>query len=137
MREDRLLERIRKRATRPERSMTEDPKKIIDSVIRHLQKVLNTRQGWVPIAADYGMPDFNAVLQSDTGGPGEVEKLIRQTIQKYEPRLGGIRVRYVPLENAVLSLNFEIHARLEHGDTEYPVVLESQLGQDGRITIRS
>lgn len=137
MREGRLLERIRMREKNPNRSMSEDPKKVIDSVIQHLQKVLNTRQGCVPISGDYGLPDFNHVLYSQDGSPRDIEKAIRQTIQKYEPRLGAIRVRWAPDENEPLSMNFEIHARLVFENMEHPVVFESQLGQGGRVTIRS
>ncbi len=125
------------RSRAPGRSMTEDPKKIIDSVMRHLQNVLNTRQGGVQIAEDYGLPDFNDVLHNQAGSPREIEKSIRQTIQKYEPRLRAVRVRYIPIEDDLLSLSFEIHGRIALENTEEPIVFESQLGHDGRITIRS
>ena len=137
MREARLLERLRMQSGMPGRSTNEDPKKIIDSITLHLQNVLNTRQGGVQIAEDYGLPDFNDVLHSQAGAPREIEKAIRQTIQKYEPRLRSVRVRYIPIEGALMSLNFEIHARLAVKGEEEPVVFESQLGQDGKVTIRS
>jgi len=121
----------------PDRSMSEDPKKIIDNIMLHLQKVLNTRQGGVQIAADYGLPDFNDVMHSQSGAQREIEKSIRKTIQKYEPRLKAVRVKYIPLEENLLSLNFEIHARLALEDKDQAVVFESQVGDDGRITLRS
>lgn len=137
MREERLLERIRMREKMPGRSTSEDPKKVIDSVMLHLQKVLNTRQGGVQIAEDYGLPDFNDVLHDRAAAPREIEKSIRQTIQKYEPRLKAVRVKYVPLEDNLLSINFQIHARLTLEDTDQSVIFESQVGDDGKITIRS
>lgn len=137
MRETRLFERIRMRAKNPGRSMTEDPRKVIDSVMLHVQCLLNTRQGGVQIAEDYGLPDFNDVLHSQASAPREIEKSIRQTIQKYEPRLRAVRVRYIPIEDDILSLNFEIHARMAFENAEESIVFESQLGQDGKITIRS
>jgi len=137
MREGRLLERIRMLEKTPGRSMSENPQKIIDSVLLHLQKVLNTRQGGVPIAADFGLPDFNDVLHAQSGASREIEKAIRQTIQKYEPRLKSVRVKYIPLKEDLLSLNFEIHGRLALEDSEQPVVFESLMDGDGRIIIRS
>jgi len=137
MREARLLERLRMQSAMPGRSTIEDPKKIIDSITLHLQNVLNTRQGGVQIAEDYGLPDFNDVLNSQAGAAREIEKAIRLTIQKYEPRLRAVRVRYIPIEGDLMSLNFEIHARLAVEGEEEPVVFESQLGQDGKVTIRS
>jgi len=137
MREERLLERIRMQEKIPARSTSEDPKKVLDSVMLHLQKVLNTRQGGVQIAEDYGLPDFNDVFNSQAGAPREIEKAIRQTIQKYEPRLKAVRVKYIQLEDDLLSLNFEIHARLAVENSDEPVIFESQIGDDGKITIRS
>lgn len=137
MREGRLLERIRILEKTPGRSMSENPQKVMDSVLLHLQKVLNTRQGGVPIAADFGLPDFNDVLHAQSGAPREIEKAIRQTIQKYEPRLKSVRVKYIPFKEDLLSLNFEIHGRLALEGSEQPVVFESLMDGDGRITIRS
>jgi type VI secretion system protein len=137
MREERLLERIRMREKMPDRSTSEDPKKIVDNIMLHLQKVLNTRQGGVQIAEDYGLPDFNDVMHSQSGAPREIEKSIRQTIQKYEPRLKAVRVKYIPLEENLLALNFEIHARLALEDHDQSIVFESQVGDDGKITLRS
>jgi len=87
MREDRLIERIRLREKEPARSATEDPKKVMVSVLRHLQKILNTRRGGVPIADDYGVPDFTDFMRVYPDALREVEKSIQNTIQKYEPRL--------------------------------------------------
>jgi type VI secretion system protein len=137
MREERLLERIRSRAKTPDRSTQEDPKRIVDSVVEHLQKLLNTRQGGAQIAPDFGMPDYNEALRGQSGASREIEKSIRQSIQKYEPRLKAVRVRFIPLPDDLLSLNFEIYARLSIGDSEQTVVFESLMDEDGQIRIRS
>ena len=136
MREERLIERIRLRAKQPERSTTEDPKKIIASILRHLMRVLNTRQGGVQIAEDFGMPDLTDYLRGYPASLRDVEKSLRQTIGKYEPRLKSVRVKFVPREEDVLSLNFQIVARLAGGYPDQPVVFESQMGADGKINIR-
>lgn len=136
MREERLLERIRAQAKRPGRSTADDPKKRIDSVLLHLQKVLNTRHGNVQIADDYGLPDFNDVLHTESTASREIEKSIRQTIIKYEQRLKAVRVRFIPEEDKPLSLSFQIYARLEGEEIEQPVVFESLVEDGGKITIR-
>ncbi|MBC2714119.1 MAG: type VI secretion system baseplate subunit TssE [Desulfobacteraceae bacterium] len=136
MREERLIERIRLREKQPDRSTTEDPKKIISSVLRHLQKVLNTRQGGVQIAEDFGMPDLTDYLRGYPASLRDVEKSLRQTIIKYEPRLKAVRVKFVPQEEDLLSLNFQIIARLAGEHSDQPVVFESQVDSDGRISIR-
>lgn len=136
MREERLIERIRLREKQPDRSTTEDPKKIISSVLRHLQKVLNTRQGGVQIADDFGMPDLTDYMRGYPASLRDVEKSLRQTIIKYEPRLKSVRVKFVPQEENVLSLNFQVVARLAGDYPDQPVVFESQVGTDGKVIIR-
>ena len=136
MREERLIERIRLREKEPDRSTTEDPKKIISSVLRHLQKVLNTRQGGVQIADDFGMPDLTDYMRGYPASLRDVEKSLRQTIIKYEPRLKSVRVKFVPQEDDVLSINFQVVARLAGDYPDQPVVFESQVGSDGKISIR-
>jgi type VI secretion system protein len=136
MREERLIDRIRLREKEPDRSTTEDPKKIISSVLRHLQKVLNTRQGGVQIADDFGMPDLTDYMRGYPASLRDVEKSLRQTIIKYEPRLKSVRVKFVPQEDDVFSINFQVVARLAGDYPDQPVVFESQMGSDGKISIR-
>jgi type VI secretion system protein len=135
MREERLLERLRIWDREPERRAKNDPKKIVDSVIRHLQKILNTRQGNVPIAEDYGVPDFTDFLHSYPESLREIEKAIRQTIQKYEPRLRAVRVHFIPQDDDVLSLRFQIMARLAIDEGKTPVFIETLVDSEGKVNI--
>jgi len=137
MREERLIERIRLGEKEPVRRATQDPKKVMASVLRHLQKILNTRQGGVPIADDYGVPDFTDFMRVSPDALREVEKSIRNTIQKYEPRLNNVRVKFIPQEDDILSLSFQIVAKLLVENKKTPIVFESLMGYDGKIRIRS
>jgi type VI secretion system protein len=65
----------------------------------------------------------------------EFARSIRQTIQKYEPRLKGIRVRLIPQEEDFLSLRFQIMAQLVTEDHKEPVLFESVVDSDGKISI--
>ncbi len=136
MREERLIERIRIREKDPARRVTEDPKKVIDSVLKYLQKILNTRRGSVLIAEDFGIPDFTDFLRAHADGLRDVEKSIRQTIEKYEPRLTNVQVEFIPQEEDVLSLSFQIVGKLAGEHKDQSVVFESQMGSDGKISIR-
>ncbi|MGA1874892.1 MAG: type VI secretion system baseplate subunit TssE [bacterium] len=135
MREERLLERLRIWDREPERRSKNDPKRIVDSVIRHLQRILNTRQGNVPIAEDYGVPDFTDFLHSYPESLREIEKAIRQTIQKYEPRLRAVRVNFIPQEDDVLSLRFQIMARLSIDEGKTSVFIETLVDSEGKVKI--
>lgn len=136
MREERLLERIRSWEKGPDRRAREDPTKVIDSVLRHLQRILNTRRGSVPIAEDYGVPDFTDLLHSYPDSIREVERSIRQIIQKYEPRLKAVRVSFIPQDEDIFSVGFQIVAKLAAEDEKIPVFFESFMGADGRVKIR-
>jgi type VI secretion system protein len=123
MREERLLERIRAFGKEPTRRGKEDPRRITDSVLRHLQRILNTKQGNVPIAEDYGTPDFSDFLLSFPDSIREIERAIRVAIQKYEPRLRGAKV------------SFQIVAKLDT-ESKTPVFFETQIDSDGKVIIK-
>jgi type VI secretion system protein len=134
-REERLLERIRTWEKEPTRRSREDPRRITDSVLRHLRRLLNTKEGNVPIAEDYGVPDFTDLLYSYPESVKEIERTIRLAIQKYEPRLRGAKVSFVPQEEDLLSLRFQIVARLDT-ESKTQVFFETQIDSDGKVTIK-
>jgi type VI secretion system protein len=135
MREERLLERIQTWEKEPTRRGKEDPRRIVDSVLRHLQRILNTKQGNVPIAEDYGVPDFTDFLNSFPDSLREIEKTIRLAIQKYEPRLTAVKVSFIPQEEDLLSLRFQIIARLST-ESKTQVFIETIVDSDGKIGIK-
>ncbi len=135
MREERLLERIRSWEQRPERRAQEDPRRTIDSVLRHLSRILNTKQGNVPLADDYGIPDLTDFVSFYQGSAGGIERSLRQVIQRYEPRLKVLRVSFVPQEEDLLSLRFEIVARLATGDEKIPVHFETVVDSTGKVSV--
>jgi len=131
---ERLLERLRSWEREPQRRGSEDPRRCIDSIIDHLQKMLNTRQGNVPIAGDYGVPDFLDFLQSYPDSVRQIEMSIRSAIERYEPRLSGTSVTFIPDEDETLTLRFQITARLAT-DGDSRVYFETLVDTDGRINI--
>jgi type VI secretion system protein len=136
MREKRLLERIRAWEEEPSLRGREDPGRVIDSVVAHLTRILNTRQGNVPIADDYGIPDFLDILHGFPDSVRDIERTIKLAIQKYEPRLQAVRVTFSPQEEDIFSLRFQIAARLA-GESRRQVFLETTVDSDGKIDVRS
>lgn len=135
MREERLLARIRAWEREPARRGVEDPRRLSDSIRSHLQRILNTRRGNVPIAEDYGIPEFSEYAALGEGAIAELEKAIRTTIQKYEPRLRGVRVTFLPRDENRLHLEFRITGRLA-ADAKAGVQFETTMEPDGRIRLR-
>jgi len=136
MREQRLLERIRLWEKEPDRRSREDTGRIIDSVLMHLQRILNTKVGSVQIAEDFGLPDFTDLIDNYPESIRDLERSIRKMVLKYEPRLSSIRVEFVPQEEAKLSLDFQITAELVTEDERVPVVFESQMESSGKMKVK-
>lgn len=130
----RLLERLRSWEREPHRRGNDDQRRCVDSIIDHLQKMLNTRQGNVPIAEDYGVPDFLDFLQSYPDSVRQIEMSIRSAIERYEPRLSGTSVNFIPDEDETLTLRFQITARLAT-DGDRRVYFETLVDTDGKISI--
>jgi type VI secretion system protein len=144
MREERLLERLRAWEKEPARRGKEDPRRIVDSIVRHLQRILNTKQGNVPIADDYGTPDFTdfflTLPKTESDPKREIEKAIRLAIQKYEPRLKGVRVNLIDQDEGggdqpdPLTIRFQITGRLVT-ESKTQVFLETMVDNEGKISI--
>jgi len=128
MREERLTERIRSWNKAPDRRGGPDPKRMIRSIIRHL--------GSAQIADDYGVPDFSDFRSGFPEAIRDLERTIRNTIQKYEPRLKAVRVKFIPQDENMLAVSFQIVARLILEEEKDPVVFESIIDSDGKVTIR-
>lgn len=137
MREERLLERIRNGERNAPRRGGEDPQKISDSVLDHLRRILNTRQGCVPIAEDYGVPEFTEYMHLGAVAYREIEKILRGTIQKYEPRLKGVRVSFLPEEEDRLALHLQFHitAKLA-SDPRTQVRFETSIEGNGQVRLK-
>jgi len=135
MREERLLERIQTWEEEPTKRGKEDPRRITHSVIRHLQRILNTRQGNALIADDYGIPDFMDFLQAYPDSVRDIERAIKVTIQNYERRLQGVRVSFVPHDDDFLSLRFSIRAKLT-SESKVEVNFETVIDHEGKITVK-
>jgi type VI secretion system protein len=135
MHEQRLSERIRAQERQPARRGGSDRKLCVDSVVGHLQRILNTRQGNVLIADDYGVPDFLDFLQTYPDSVRQIEESIRSAIDRFEPRLSGACVTFIPREEDDLDLRFQIMAVLALAE-DRQILLETVVGTDGRVRVR-
>lgn len=136
MREKRLLERLRIWKKGTARQVKEDPGNMIDSIRAHLQRVLNTQKGTVPIDDEYGLPDFTDLPFTYPDSIAGLERAIQQTIGRYEPRLESVRVSFIADEENPLSLRFKITARAIIEKDRIPVYFESVVDSDGRVSMR-
>ncbi|HKT96810.1 MAG TPA: type VI secretion system baseplate subunit TssE [Paraburkholderia sp.] len=139
MRERRLLERIASWEAGEEgdaRTNQTQVDVLVRSVMNHLTRLLNTRQGSVQIDPLFGVPDFtNLAGTTAMGSTREIEEEIRRMVLRYEPRIKSPRVTLNREETDVLSIRFALEGALEVDDREIPLRISTTVGANGRVSI--
>ncbi|MCL5271066.1 MAG: type VI secretion system baseplate subunit TssE [bacterium] len=131
-----LIERLMYPDLRPGRSARERKDHLADSVVRHLIRLLNSRQGCCLTLPDYGMPDFNESLGSKNEMQAAFESAIRSTIQKYEPRLRHVVVHLEEDEGPRLNPRFLVTAELvSNDDIPKQVSFATVMDANGKISV--
>lgn len=87
----------------------------IASIMDHLNRMFNTRQGSVAHLADYGLPDVSDIYRRMPDGIEELRDAIKETVEKYEPRLENVRVVRRDAEGADNRLAFIVSGELKGG----------------------
>lgn len=79
---------------------------VLKSVRSHLLRLLNARQDVLQHLPDYGIPDVNKFYQALPYSERDMAYIVKQTIEKYEPRLKHVRVLPKPrdLQRCVVRL---------------------------------
>ena len=133
---ERLLERIirleKEERGEREKSASADETR---SILQHLARLLNTRQGSVSTLPDYGVPDLTNV-------PGDsiqeirqnIEQILQKVVRKYEPRLAKVRMIMSQSERDAFALRFRIEAVLAEQE-DVPITFETVVSTDGRVGI--
>ncbi|MFP6683842.1 MAG: type VI secretion system baseplate subunit TssE [Polyangiaceae bacterium] len=92
-------------------------------VIRHLKRMLNTRAGSSLTAPDYGIIELSELIHDFPNATGIMQRSIKNTISKHEPRLRNIQVRSVESEvSDPMNVHFEITGQLVYPDGERQAV---------------
>jgi type VI secretion system protein len=133
-RERSILERLADPRPNAPRTTQQNDRQIVASVLEHLAKMLNTRRGNAPVAPDYGIPDMVDMVHSFPVSIRIMELAIRNTIERYEPRLTNVRVRHAAAEDDVFSLHFEVTAMLGSGNS---VWFETKVDSSGEVRVKS
>jgi type VI secretion system lysozyme-like protein len=97
-----------------------DRQQLKESVRRELGRLLNTRSSTpTPLfveqeltVLDYGIPDFSSFSARNADDHRRMEKIIKLSINAFEPRLRDIQVTVEPVTNSTWSLRVGIDAFL-------------------------
>lgn len=136
MSDQRLLERIRQWESHPEKRFRESSGRGVESVVQHLRRLLNSKEGTTLMDKAFGMPDFTDLAVTFPDSVREIEKTISDTIERYEPRLTQVDVTFVFQDDQNLTLFFQIAAQLETGNDHLDIFLESTIDAGGRMQVR-
>lgn len=132
---ERLLEHLVRVGQTGEEGLPCSSAQELASIMLHLQKLLNTRQGSVQISPEYGMPDMNSSHDDSFIETGRrMEQLLTRVIERFEPRLTNVRVHMEQKDGVLLELKFKLEASLSR-QPEIPVVFETVVKANGNILI--
>jgi type VI secretion system protein len=87
----------------------------IMSIMDHLNRLFNTREGSLPHLKDYGLPDISEIYRKMPHGIEELQKAIKRTVEKYEPRLRKVKVTPRDTDPKDFKLVFILSGELAEG----------------------
>ena len=125
-RERTLLERLADPSPDEVRTTAYSARALSDSVKRHLQRMLNTRQAQTPIQPEYGMVDVTDCAAALPDVVDAVRRAIKTSIEKFEPRLRRVRIAPLPSGDR-LTLHFAITGELDTGRERVPVSFDTKI----------
>jgi type VI secretion system protein len=81
----------------------------------HLNRLFNTRDGSLTHLKDYGLPDISEIYRKMPHGIEELQKAIKRTVEKYEPRLKKVKVTPLDTDPKDFRLVFILTGELAEG----------------------
>jgi type VI secretion system protein len=131
-----LLDRIKYPDREDRRSVDSDVGRLAQSVLRNLERLLNSRHGSAPTCLDYGIPSLEDVMHGGSDALRDLTADIKRSIETYEPRLRTVRVRLVPRTDDAVMLRFDITAELVSGGRRSRVHFETRVENSGRMSVK-
>ncbi|MAR92493.1 MAG: type VI secretion system baseplate subunit TssE [Pseudomonadota bacterium] len=131
-----LLERLDNERLPTAYSTQFDWQALLQSVTRNIQDMLNVRVGSVQALPQFGMPDFNDVVNQFPDAAITIQNAIQRFIQDYEPRLESVIVQYDPDPDRPLLLRYFIEGRLKHHGQLSRVSFDTVLTGSGQATVQ-
>lgn len=138
---DSLFERLLlgRRGDAPSREVRTDD--ILASILRNLNRIFNTNQGSSMARPDYGIPDFNLIIQHFPDAVPSLIAILTEQIRMFEPRIGFCQIRFTDdpeemIARGSVALNFVITAKLT-GRNDEVIHFETLFADDRRFYARS
>ncbi|MFM8454317.1 MAG: type VI secretion system baseplate subunit TssE [Gammaproteobacteria bacterium] len=91
----------------------ERPLSLMDSIKKNLEHILNTRKNTAP-DKNYGLLDLNLIYQNLPDSIQDLAQELKNMVEKYEPRLKQIAIRFIDEKSENFILHFIISGVLEN-----------------------
>ena len=106
-------------------SADEQARQRIEAIKRHLEQVLNSRQGCSQSSPELGLRDFNGVTQASSDLVVAISADIRRSVEAFEPRIKVTGVRFQPDPDLPLELNFRLdcQVRVNHKEEQVQIAV--------------
>ncbi|WP_449432104.1 type VI secretion system baseplate subunit TssE [Pseudomonas putida] len=104
------------------------------AIKRHLETLLNARQGCSQSSPDLGLSDFNGHDASSGDLLAQVSADIRRTLQRFEPRIQVRALKAVRDGHAPLELHFRLDCQVQVNDHTQQLQLELLVNGHNRYT---
>jgi type VI secretion system protein len=131
-----LMERLSQPQAPGGPTMGENTQELTRSILRNLQKILNTRVGHAAAQMDLGTPAPCEMALLNRDGLMGVVRSLKQCIEKYEPRLSGVDVTYVRGEDDILTLRFQVTAKVATSRNGATISFDTLVDANGRIKLQ-
>jgi type VI secretion system protein len=89
--------------------------RMVISIMDHLRRLFNTREGTLPHLVDYGLPDITEVYRKMPHGIDELRQAIKRSVERYEPRLKNVRITPKDAHPLEFKMVFIVSAELRSG----------------------
>jgi type VI secretion system protein len=132
-----FMERLAKPRIRGQRTLAENVGEITRSVLRNLQHILNSRLGDAPAQPDLGMPSPSEITHASPDAINLIMRNLRSCIEKYEPRLIDIEIAHVEAGDEILTLRFQVTARLVVSKDGATISFDTVVNPGGHIQLHS
>ncbi len=98
--------------------LSEELGDVVESIKRHLVRLLNAHPGASPSVPELGLLDFNDATLGTLDLGIRVRNAIRQCIERFEPRVNRVSVLALPKGADSLQLRFQVTVHLRVAATD-------------------
>lgn len=104
---------------------------LVESIQSNLMQILNTRQGMVEHIPDYGLPDIHYVYNSLPKSLDALGAEIQKALEKYEPRLSSVTVKFVTKAEDTFRATYHILGEVREGSSVARITFQTEVLRDG------